>query len=163
MAWTYDCLYSQTPFLRLYQVLTASWLNHVFATFFNMFKVQPRPARPLRPYHVLIGFYCVPTSMYKVLLRPPNFWGGYVILAFHFSEVHRRMNAMGDEQSKCHTNSASLVHRSMNAMGDEQSKCHTKSATLTLHRTHCIHTSMNLRENENSFFVFTFVYNRSTH
>ena len=34
----------------------------------------------------------------------------------------------------------------MNAMGHMQSKLCLKSVTLTLHGTHCVHTSMNLRK-----------------
>jgi len=38
-----------------------------------MSKVRPRPPRPWRPYHVLIGFYCVPTTLYKVLTASTQF------------------------------------------------------------------------------------------
>jgi len=41
--------------------------------FLNMSKVRPRPPRPWRPYHVLIGFYCVPTTLYKVLTASIQF------------------------------------------------------------------------------------------
>ena len=37
-----------------------------------MSKVRPRPPRWWRPNHVLVGLYCVPTKMYKLLLRPSN-------------------------------------------------------------------------------------------
>ena len=47
---------------------------------------------------------------------------------FHFSEVHRHMNALAHVQS----NSA---------------------ITLTLHGTHCSHSSMNLRKKLKSFFI----------
>ena len=43
--------------------------------FLSMSKIRPRPPRSWRPYHVLIGLYCVPTTMYKFLLRPLNFLG----------------------------------------------------------------------------------------
>jgi len=33
--------------------------------FLNMFKIRPRPPRAWRPYHVLIGLYCIPSMMYK--------------------------------------------------------------------------------------------------
>ena len=36
----------------------------------------------------------------------------------------------------------SEVHGSMNAMGHMQSKWHPKGVTLTLHGTHCFHTSI---------------------
>jgi len=41
--------------------------------FLNMSKVRPRPPRPWRPYHVLIGFYCFPTTLYKVLTASTQF------------------------------------------------------------------------------------------
>ena len=66
---------SKPSFLRSYQVLTASWFNYILSTFFlNMFKIWPRSARPFRSYYVLIGFYCVPTTLYKFLLRPPIYF-----------------------------------------------------------------------------------------
>jgi len=38
-----------------------------------MSKVRPRPPRPWRPHHVLIGFYCVPTTLYQVLTASTQF------------------------------------------------------------------------------------------
>ena len=55
----------------------------------------------------------------------------------------------------------SEVHRSMNAMGHVQSKRRPKSftgITLTLHVTHRVHTSINLRKNEIHLLYLLFVF-----
>ena len=46
-----------------------------------------------------------------------------------------------------------VVHRSMNAMGLVQSK-------LTLHRTHCVHTSINNRKMKFNSCIYTLFFNR---
>ena len=49
----------------------------------------------------------------------------------------------------------SEVHGRMNAMGHVQSKWHTKGVMLTLHGTHCIHTSMNRRKMKFISYIYT--------
>ena len=64
---------------------------------------------------------------------------GYIMLSrnkFHFSEVHRSMIATGNMQS----------------MG------HPKGVTSTLHGTHCVHTSMNLRNMKYIPYIYTCFY-----
>ena len=62
---------------------------------------------------------------------------------FHFSEVHRSMNATGPVQSYV---TPEEVHGSMTAMGPVRSERVTLWASLSLLVTRCVHTSMNLRK-----------------
>ena len=59
--------------------------------------------------------------------------GGYLRDKFHFSEVHG----------------------SMNATGHVESKRRPKGITSTLHRTRCVHTSMNLRKMKFISYIYT--------
>ena len=49
----------------------------------------------------------------------------------------------------------SEVHGSMNATGHVQSKWRPKGVTLTLHGTHCILISMNLRKMKFISYIYT--------
>ena len=50
------------------------------------------------------------------------------------------------------------IHHSMNTMEYVQSKWRTKGATLTLHRTHCVHTSINVRKMKLIFYSYSLFY-----
>ena len=50
------------------------------------------------------------------------------------------------------------IHRSMNAMDLVQSKCRPLGVTLTLHGTHCIHTSVNDRKGKFISYIYTLLY-----
>ena len=47
------------------------------------------------------------------------------------------------------------IHRSMNAMGLGQSKWRPKGIMFTLHRTHCLHTLMNVRKMKFISYIYT--------
>ena len=46
------------------------------------------------------------------------------------------------------------IHWNMNAMGHMQNKWQPKGMTLTLHVTHCIHTSMKVRKMKYIFYIY---------
>ena len=48
----------------------------------------------------------------------------------------------------------------MNATGHVQSKWHPKCVTLTLHRTRCVHTSMNLGKMKFISYIYTLILHR---
>ena len=54
----------------------------------------------------------------------------------------------------------SEVHGSMNETGHMQSKWRPKGVTLTLHGTHCVHTSMSFRKMKFIFYIYTLCLHR---